>query len=55
MPDITQQKCACDTCVCIVPIDDAVKRDGRNYCSADCADGHPEGPGCGHAGCTCDA
>ncbi|MEM9370687.1 MAG: metallothionein [Pseudomonadota bacterium] len=53
MPTVTQQKCACDTCVCIVEIDDAIKKNDRNYCSAACADGHPEGSGCGHSGCAC--
>ncbi|MEM9010973.1 MAG: metallothionein [Pseudomonadota bacterium] len=55
MPTVTQQKCACDTCVCIVAISDAVKKDDRNYCSVACADGHPQGSGCGHAGCACDS
>ncbi|MEM8823080.1 MAG: metallothionein [Pseudomonadota bacterium] len=55
MPTVTQQKCACDTCVCIVEINDAVKKDDRNYCSAACAEGHPDGSGCGHSGCACDS
>ncbi|MEM9058882.1 MAG: metallothionein [Pseudomonadota bacterium] len=55
MPTVTQQKCACDSCVCIVAISDAVKKDDRNYCSSACADGHPEGAGCGHSGCACDS
>ncbi|MEM6635790.1 MAG: metallothionein [Pseudomonadota bacterium] len=55
MPEVPQQVCACDTCVCIVNVDDAVKKDDRNYCSDECADGHPQGKGCGHAGCACDA
>ena len=55
MPEVTQQVCACDTCVCIVNIDDAVKKDGQNFCSDTCAEGHPDGSGCGHAGCACDA
>lgn len=55
MPEVTQQVCACDTCVCIVNIEDAIKKDDRNYCSDACADGHPAGSGCGHAGCGCDA
>lgn len=55
MPTITQQKCACDPCVCIVEIADAIQKDGQNYCSNACANGHPEGPGCEHSGCKCDA
>ncbi|MEM0921608.1 MAG: metallothionein [Pseudomonadota bacterium] len=55
MTKVTMQKCACDSCVCIVEIDDAVKKQGKNYCSLACADGHPDGSGCGHAGCACDA
>ena len=34
-------------------IKDAVKHDDRNYCSENCAKGHPEGKGCGHTGCAC--
>ena len=55
MPEVTQQVCACDTCVCIVNIDDAVKKEEKNFCSDACADGHPDGSGCGHSGCACDA
>lgn len=55
MPEVTQQVCACDSCVCIVNIDDAVKKDDQNYCSDVCAEGHPDGAGCGHSGCACDA
>ncbi|MEM6904030.1 MAG: metallothionein [Pseudomonadota bacterium] len=53
MPAVTQQKCACDDCVCIVAVDDAINHDGRNYCSQECASGHPNGAGCDHAGCKC--
>ena len=53
MPTVTQQKCACPDCVCIVDIKDAVKHDDRNYCSENCAKGHPEGKGFGHTGCAC--
>ncbi|MEL6583153.1 MAG: metallothionein [Pseudomonadota bacterium] len=54
MTEVTHQKCACDSCVCIVPIEGAVKKDDKNYCSSACADGHPGGSGCGHSGCACD-
>lgn len=53
MVNITQQKCACADCVCIVNVNDAVKKDERNYCSEACANGHPKGAGCEHEGCIC--
>ena len=53
MVEVTQQKCACADCVCIVSVNDAVKKDGRNYCSDACATGHTAGAGCEHAGCAC--
>ena len=51
--EVTQQKCACSDCVCIVNVDKALKKNGKNYCSESCANGHPEGSGCGHTGCKC--
>lgn len=54
MADVTQQKCACADCVCIVDLNDAVKKDDRAYCSDACANGHQNGSGCGHKGCACD-
>lgn len=53
MVNVSQQKCACADCVCIVDVNDAVKKSERNYCSEACADGHPKGAGCEHAGCAC--
>lgn len=53
MVEVTQQKCACADCVCIVNINDAIKKDDRNYCSQACAEGHSSGAGCDHAGCAC--
>jgi len=53
MVTVTQQKCACADCVCVVAVADAVKKDGRNYCSQACAEGHAAGHGCDHAGCAC--
>lgn len=55
MATITQMKCACSDCVCIVDIASAVKKDGKNYCSDACANGHKEGSGCGHSGCGCNS
>lgn len=54
MPNVTQQKCACDDCLCIVDINDAVQKDGQNYCSDACAEGHPDGASCALTGCRCD-
>ena len=53
MVEVTHQKCACADCVCIVEVKNAVKKSDRAYCSATCADGHPSGAGCNHAGCAC--
>lgn len=53
MVNVTEQKCACSDCVCVVKIQDAVKKDGKSYCSQSCADGHSAGAGCDHAGCAC--
>ena len=53
MVTVTQQKCACADCVCIVNVKEAVTKAGRNYCSDACADGHPNGAGCDHSGCAC--
>ena len=53
MVNVTEQKCACADCVCIVDVADAVKRSDRNYCSDSCADGHSSGAGCDHTGCAC--
>lgn len=46
-------KCACSDCVCVVGAAKAIERDGRLYCSDACADHHPDGVGCHHAGCEC--
>lgn len=45
--------CACEDCVCEVRVERAVTRGARHYCSEACADHHPDGAGCGHAGCGC--
>ena len=50
---VTQMKCACPPCLCIVNINDAVERDGKYFCSDTCATGHSEGAGCSHHGCEC--
>jgi len=53
MTTITQMKCACPSCLCIVSLENAIKKDGKNYCSEACANAHPDGAGCGHEGCQC--
>ncbi|MGB7444187.1 MAG: metallothionein [Coleofasciculaceae cyanobacterium] len=53
MTTATQMKCACQSCQCVVSTDSAVKKDGNYYCSEACANGHPDGAGCGHPGCNC--
>lgn len=55
MTTVTQMKCACDSCLCIVDLASAVQKDGKPFCSQACADGHPNGSGCGHTGCNCHA
>lgn len=52
-PAVTQMKCACPDCLCIVSLDKAVMLNGKPYCSQACADGHPSQEGCGHSGCGC--
>lgn len=49
----TQIKCACETCHSPVSESEAVQKEGKTYCSEACAQGHPDGKGCGHAGCDC--
>jgi metallothionein len=51
--NVTQMKCACESCLCIVSLAAAVLKDKQNYCSEACANGHPNGTGCGHTGCNC--
>ena len=49
---IDQVKCACSDCVCVVSVDEGVKRDGRIDRGEPCADHHKSGAG---AGCACRA
>lgn len=53
MATVTQMKCACDSCLCVVEIGDAIQKDSKYYCGEACANGHQNGAGCGHAGCEC--
>lgn len=52
---VNLMKCACESCLCIVDTTKAIQKDGKNYCSDICADGHPDGVGCSHSGCQCHA
>jgi hypothetical protein len=52
---VTQMKCACTSCVCIVNLSDAIQKDSKYYCSDACATGHSSGAGCSHHGCECHA
>ncbi|WP_290653662.1 metallothionein [Aquisalimonas sp.] len=53
MTEVDRVKCACPDCVCVIPPEQAVKRDGKLYCGDACAKGHDSGSGCGHVGCKC--
>lgn len=50
---VTMMKCACESCLCVVSIADAIKENDKYYCCQACADGHVKGKGCGHQGCIC--
>jgi hypothetical protein len=50
---VTQMKCACEACLCVVSLDEALLKDGKYYCSEACSSGHQDGSGCGHDGCEC--
>lgn len=50
---VTQMKCACPSCVCIVNLSEAIAKDDKYYCSDACANGHQNGAGCSHQGCEC--
>ncbi len=51
--EVTQVKCACADCVCIVDTKQAVQAESKLYCSEECANHHADGSGCHHAGCQC--
>ena len=55
MSTVTQMKCACESCLCVVSLSEAVMKDDKAYCGDACSNNHPGGQGCGHTGCTCDA
>ena len=53
MATVTAMKCACEKCLCVVSLEDAVTKDGKNYCCEACANGHPDDEGCEQTGCGC--
>ncbi|NJL82179.1 MAG: metallothionein [Chloroflexaceae bacterium] len=53
MVAVSSMKCACDACLCVVETTRAIAKEGKYYCSEACANGHPDGKGCGHEGCIC--
>ncbi len=53
MTSVTEMKCACESCLCIVATNDALEKDGKYYCGEACANSHPDGATCGHHGCNC--
>ncbi|MCM1982242.1 metallothionein [Lyngbya confervoides BDU141951] len=53
MATVSQMKCACESCLCVVDVSSAVQKSGQYFCSEACASGHDGGSGCGHAGCHC--
>jgi hypothetical protein len=46
-------KCDCEPCICQVDPETALRVGDKVYCSEACAQGHPQGAGCGREGCPC--
>ena len=54
MATVTQMKCACESCLCIVDISSAIHKENHYYCSDACANGHRDGKAtCAHTSCGC--
>ena len=53
MATVTSMKCACENCLCVVSLEDAVKKDDKYYCCEACANGHANNKGCEQSGCGC--
>lgn len=51
---VSSVKCACPSCICVVPVDKAIEKNNHLYCSEACANVHAgSSTGCGHRGCDC--
>jgi metallothionein len=53
MVSVKSMKCACNSCLCVVTLTEAIEKDGKYYCCDACANGHVNEKGCGHTGCSC--
>ncbi|MEC4985245.1 MAG: metallothionein [Oscillatoria sp. PMC 1068.18] len=53
MATATSMKCACESCKCVVSLEEAIQKNGKYYCCENCANGHPEGKACKHHDCEC--
>ena len=53
MTTVTSMKCACENCLCVVSLEDAIAKNGKYYCCEACANGHVNENGCEHQGCGC--
>jgi metallothionein len=55
MATVTQMKCACKSCLCVISLADAIMKDDKPYCSDACAKGHVGGEGCAQTSCGCNS
>jgi metallothionein len=53
MTNVNSMKCACESCLCVVSLSEAIEKNSKYYCGESCANGHTDGEGCGHQGCNC--
>lgn len=53
MTTVTAMKCACDQCLCVVSLEEAISKNGKYYCCEACANGHVNSQDCGNKGCSC--
>jgi hypothetical protein len=40
MTIVHHMKCACHRCLCVVSLENAIRKDGKYYCFDGCAEGH---------------
>ena len=53
MSNVTSMKCACEKCLCVLSLEDVTRgtdlfeiaKNGKYYCCAACANGHPNQEG----------